>query len=159
MDIAAYFDHPTGRWFFSFGERGLTSVTVRPLTGAQEARQSGAIAIRHADMLAAMLDGSAERYTLPMSVTGSPFQMRVWQEIANVPHGETVTYAELAKRSGNSKAVRAAASACGANPIPIAIPCHRVVRSDGSLGGFAFGLQIKQRMLDFEMDALRKKAA
>lgn len=159
MSTIAYFDHPTSRWFFAFDHKGLQSVSAKPIAGAQPAAKCGTIAMHHATMLAGMLDGEVERYTLPINITGTPLQLKTWQEIAEISHGETLSYTELAKRAGNPKAVRAAASACGANPVPIAVPCHRVVRSDGSLGGFAFGLELKQRMLDFETNRLRKKAA
>lgn len=81
---------------------------------------------------------------------GTPFQRKVWRAIARIPRGETRSYSWLARAVGRPKAVRAAANACGANPIPIFIPCHRVVASDGSLGGFSGGIAIKRKMLRLE---------
>ena len=81
---------------------------------------------------------------------GTPFQQRVWRAIAAIPRGETRSYAWLARKAGKPKAVRAAANACGANPVPLLIPCHRVIASDGSLGGFSCGLAIKRRLLRLE---------
>lgn len=86
----------------------------------------------------------------PLDLGGSDFQRRVWRAIARIPRGEVISYAELARRAGNPRAVRAAAQACGANPVPLLVPCHRVVRSDGSLGGFGGGLPMKRRLLSSE---------
>jgi methylated-DNA-[protein]-cysteine S-methyltransferase len=87
---------------------------------------------------------------LRLQLTGTPFQLKVWQELAQVPWGRTVSYRELARRAGNPGASRAAGQACGKNPIPVIIPCHRVVRSDGSLGGFSAGLEKKRWLLEHE---------
>ncbi|MFA4874515.1 MAG: methylated-DNA--[protein]-cysteine S-methyltransferase [bacterium] len=81
---------------------------------------------------------------------GTEFQRRVWRAIARIPWGETRSYAWLAAKAGRPKAVRAAANACGANPVPIIIPCHRVIASNGSIGGFSSGLPLKRRLLAIE---------
>ncbi|KKT00995.1 MAG: 6-O-methylguanine DNA methyltransferase [Candidatus Nomurabacteria bacterium GW2011_GWF2_43_8] len=83
---------------------------------------------------------------------GTEFQKKVWSEIAKIPKGETITYKELAKRIGKPKAVRAVANAVGKNPVPIIIPCHRVVKSDGSLGGYSGkgGIKTKRALLKKE---------
>jgi methylated-DNA-[protein]-cysteine S-methyltransferase len=78
------------------------------------------------------------------------FLLRARQGIAAIPYGETRTYTDLARAAGNERAVRAAGSACSRNPIPLIVPCHRVLRSDGSLGGYAGGLEMKQRLLEME---------
>ena len=78
------------------------------------------------------------------------FHLRARQGIAAIPYGETRTYTELARGAGNERAVRAAGSACSRNPIPLVVPCHRVLRSDGSLGGYAGGIEMKQRLLELE---------
>jgi methylated-DNA-[protein]-cysteine S-methyltransferase len=82
--------------------------------------------------------------------SGTPFQRKVWAELAKIPFGTTLSYAELARRVGAPRAARAVGQAVGANPIPILIPCHRVIRSDGALGGFSAGLEIKQWLLRHE---------
>jgi methylated-DNA-[protein]-cysteine S-methyltransferase len=87
---------------------------------------------------------------LPLAPQGTPFQRAVWQQIARVPRGETITYAELARRAGNAAAARAAGAATGRNPISLLIPCHRVVGSDGSLTGYAGGLERKRSLLALE---------
>ncbi len=84
---------------------------------------------------------------LPLDLRGTVFQQRVWRELQRIPRGETITYAELAARIGAPTAVRAVGTACGANPVAMVVPCHRVVRADGSSGGYAWGLERKARLL------------
>jgi AraC family transcriptional regulator of adaptative response/methylated-DNA-[protein]-cysteine methyltransferase len=87
---------------------------------------------------------------LPLDVRGTAFQQRVWQALRKVPAGSTVTYSELANRIGRPKAVRAVAQACASNPLAVAIPCHRVVRTDGSLSGYRWGVERKRALLERE---------
>jgi AraC family transcriptional regulator of adaptative response/methylated-DNA-[protein]-cysteine methyltransferase len=87
---------------------------------------------------------------LPLDIRGTAFQRRVWQVLQEIPVGATVSYAEIAQRIGAPTAVRAVAGACAANSLAVAIPCHRVVRSDGSLSGYAWGVERKRVLLDRE---------
>ena len=87
---------------------------------------------------------------LPLDVRGTAFQQRVWQALQEIPVGQTVSYAEVARRIGSPKAVRGVAGACAANNLAVAIPCHRVVRNDGSLSGYAWGVERKRVLLDRE---------
>ena len=87
---------------------------------------------------------------IPIDVKGTAFQEAVWRELRKIPAGETRSYADIAAAVGKPKAVRAAGSANGANNVAVLIPCHRVVRSDGSLGGYAYGLPIKRELLKRE---------
>ena len=87
---------------------------------------------------------------LPLDVRGTAFQHRVWEALREIPPGSTASYAEIAERIGAPKSVRAVAQACGANPLAVAIPCHRVVRQDGNLSGYRWGVQRKQVLLDRE---------
>lgn len=87
---------------------------------------------------------------LPLDVRGTAFQQRVWQALQEIPVGQTVSYAGVARRIGSPKAVRAVAGACAANNLAVAIPCHRVVRNDGSLSGYAWGVERKRVLLDRE---------
>jgi AraC family transcriptional regulator of adaptative response/methylated-DNA-[protein]-cysteine methyltransferase len=87
---------------------------------------------------------------LPLDVRGTAFQKRVWQALREIPAGETVSYADIAKRIGSPKSVRAVAQACAANALAVAIPCHRVVRNDGGLSGYRWGVERKRTLLDRE---------
>jgi AraC family transcriptional regulator of adaptative response/methylated-DNA-[protein]-cysteine methyltransferase len=87
---------------------------------------------------------------LPLDVRGTAFQQRVWRALQDIPVGETASYTEVARRIGSPKSVRAVAGACAANPLAVAIPCHRVVRNDGSLTGYAWGVERKRALLDRE---------
>ena len=87
---------------------------------------------------------------IPLDVKGTAFQQRVWQELLKIPAGETRSYGELAAALGNPKASRAVGGANGANNIAVLIPCHRVIQGDGSLGGYAYGLKIKEELLKRE---------
>jgi AraC family transcriptional regulator, regulatory protein of adaptative response / methylated-DNA-[protein]-cysteine methyltransferase len=87
---------------------------------------------------------------LPLDVRGTAFQQRVWQALRDIPAGKTVSYTELARRIGSPKSVRAVAQACGANALAVAIPCHRVVRNDGALSGYRWGVKRKRALLDRE---------
>lgn len=95
----------------------------------------------------AAVERPRERHDIPLDVRGTAFQERVWQELRRIPPGETRSYAQIAAAAGNPKAVRAAGSANGANNVAVLIPCHRVIRSDGSPGGYAYGLEIKRELL------------
>ena len=97
-----------------------------------------------------MLFRSGDHAHIPLDVKGTAFQEAVWQALRRIPLGETRTYAQLAAAVGNPGAVRAAGSANGANHVSVLIPCHRVIRTDGSLGGYAWGLDIKQKLLERE---------
>jgi len=87
---------------------------------------------------------------LPMDVAGTAFQARVWKALREIPAGETRTYSKVAKTIGDPKAVRAVARACATNPIALAVPCHRVIRADGSLAGYRWGLEVKEQLLQQE---------
>ncbi len=87
---------------------------------------------------------------IPKFLWGTPFQKRVWYETSLIPYGSVITYSELARRCGKPSAVRSVASALGANPIPIIIPCHRVVGKNGDLGGFSAGIDVKRKLLELE---------
>jgi methylated-DNA-[protein]-cysteine S-methyltransferase len=98
----------------------------------------------------AYLAGDLQEFNLPLLTAGTPFQQKVWDALLEIPYGERLTYLELAQKLGDVKAVRAVAGANGANAISIIIPCHRVVASNGGLGGYAGGLTIKKKLLLLE---------
>jgi methylated-DNA-[protein]-cysteine S-methyltransferase len=103
-----------------------------------------------ASQLAEYYGGKRTQFDLPLAPRGTPFQKRVWDEIARVPYGKTITYGELAKRAGAPEHARAAGAATGRNPIGVVIPCHRIVGADGSLTGYAGGLERKRELLELE---------
>jgi AraC family transcriptional regulator of adaptative response/methylated-DNA-[protein]-cysteine methyltransferase len=93
------------------------------------------------------IEAPGRRFDLPLDVRGTAFQQQVWQALRKIPTGSTATYSEIARRIGKPKAVRAVADACASNKIAIAIPCHRVVRTDGSLSGYRWGVERKRELL------------
>ena len=97
------------------------------------------------------VDTPNQGFDLPLDIRGTAFQQRVWQALRDIPIGTTVSYGEIANKVGAPKSFRAVAQACGANNIAIAIPCHRVVRSDGGLSGYRWGIERKRSLLKSEM--------
>jgi methylated-DNA-[protein]-cysteine S-methyltransferase len=96
-------------------------------------------------------DGKPVRWNIPLDMSsGTLFQQKVWRVLMTIPHGETRSYGWVAKQIGKPKASRAVGAACGANPVPVIVPCHRVIAGDGSLGGFGGGLPMKRRLLRSE---------
>ena len=115
-----------------------------------ELRQGGAeFETLLADVIAAV-EAPGDHPHIPLDVKGTAFQEAVWQALRRIPPGETRSYAQIAADVGKPGAVRAAGSANGANAVAVLIPCHRVIRSDGSLGGYAYGLDIKRKLLERE---------
>ncbi len=99
----------------------------------------------------AYLAGKARNFDLPLDLEGrTPFQMKVWAVLQTIPYGRVRSYGWVARKVGKPRAARAVGAACGANPVPLLVPCHRVVASDGSLGGFSGGLSNKKRLLRLE---------
>jgi AraC family transcriptional regulator of adaptative response/methylated-DNA-[protein]-cysteine methyltransferase len=98
----------------------------------------------------AFIDGDASLARVPLDIRGTVFQRRVWDELRRIPRGQTRTYRDIARAIGFPSAVRAVGSACGANPVALAVPCHRAVRTDGGLGGYAWGLPRKRKLLALE---------
>ena len=97
-----------------------------------------------------LVEAPALGLDLPLDVRGTAFQQRVWQALRDIPAGSTASYTDIARRIGAPKAVRGVAGACAANPIAVAIPCHRVVRSDGALSGYRWGVTRKRALLERE---------
>lgn len=103
-----------------------------------------------------MIDDPAANCDLPLDIRGTAFQHRVWQALRGIPAGSTISYSELARRAGVPAATRAVAGACAANPLAVAVPCHRVVREDGGLSGFRWGVERKRALLAKEAGAARR---
>lgn len=105
--------------------------------------------------LRAYFAGELENFNLNIAPQGTPFQLSVWHRLCEIPYGETISYGELARRIGNPNASRAVGLANGSNPIPIVVPCHRVIGSNGKLTGYGGGLPIKEKLLALERRQLR----
>lgn len=106
-----------------------------------------------AAQIADYFEGKRRRFDLSTGPHGTPFQQRVWREIARIGYGETITYAELARRAGAPGSARAAGAATGRNPLSIVVPCHRVVGASGALTGYAGGIERKARLIALERNA------
>ena len=104
----------------------------------------------HLAEIIACVENPKLKPALPLDVRGTAFQQRVWQALREIPAGSTLSYAQVAEKIGSPKSVRAVAGACAANAIAVAIPCHRVVRSDGNLSGYRWGVERKRALLDRE---------
>ncbi len=96
------------------------------------------------------LDGKLKRFDLTLDLRGTPFQKKVWSALGKIPYGATRSYQDVGKSIGHPKACRAVGNANGRNPIPIVLPCHRVIESNGGLGGFGHGIEMKKQLLNFE---------
>lgn len=102
----------------------------------------------------AYFDGKLKQFDLPLAMKGTRFQLLVWKNLQQIPYGETVSYGEIARRIGSPDAARAVGLANGSNPIPIIVPCHRVIGSNGDLTGFGGGLPVKKKLLALESGQL-----
>ena len=103
-----------------------------------------------ARQLAEYFAGKRQTFDIPLNLKGTEFQLAVWNELLRIPYGDTITYAELARRIGRPAAIRAVGAANGANPIPVIVPCHRVIGSNGTLTGYGGGIERKQWLLALE---------
>jgi len=91
-----------------------------------------------------------KEFNIPLDLQGSEFQIKVWNELLKIPFGKTISYKTLSERLGDKNLVRAVGKANGSNPVPILVPCHRVINADGSMGGFSAGLPVKEKLLELE---------
>jgi methylated-DNA-[protein]-cysteine S-methyltransferase len=117
------------------------------------AKQETPLIKKAAEQFGEYFDGRRKSFNLPLSLCGTDFQVKVWKALQNIPYGETISYGELAAIIGNPKACRAVGMANNRNPIPIIVPCHRVIGHDGSLTGYAGGLELKRQLLELEQKA------
>ena len=153
------FATPIGTVLIAATDKGLCSLKIgddEPRLARQLAAEFGEAEIVRQELgdlkqrILSFIDGEASLSRVPLDIRGTVFQRRVWRELQRIPRGATRTYAEIARAIGAPRAVRAVGSACGANPVALAVPCHRAVRTDGGLGGYAWGLQRKKRLLQIE---------
>ncbi len=158
-------DCPLGRLLLGGTERGICAVYLGavdlPLEEALQQEYPAARIERVEGEIPGLreilehLAGSRPHLELPLDVQATAFQRRVWQELSKIPYGQTRTYRQIAEALGQPQAVRAVGQACAANPVSLVIPCHRVVRGDGELGGYRWGLERKQALLDQERKETR----
>ena len=157
---------PLGRLLVAATERGICRVSIADsdqrlfasLRGeypnaelVRNDSQSDAVSLAVEKILDYLTKGSdLARSNLPLDLQATAFQMRVWKELSLIPYGEVRSYSEIARRVGLPKATRAVANACGANPVPLVIPCHRVIRKNGDLGGYGLGIERKKILLQNE---------
>jgi AraC family transcriptional regulator of adaptative response/methylated-DNA-[protein]-cysteine methyltransferase len=150
-----------GQVLIAATQRGICRIRLGENAASMEARlrhEFPAADIRRDDRALALFakeivcraEGAAPHRDLPLDVRSTAFQRRVWKELQRIPHGETRSYAEIAAALGEPGAVRAVGNACAGNPAAIAIPCHRVLRNDGGLGGYAWGIERKQALIAAE---------
>ncbi|MFP3867881.1 MAG: methylated-DNA--[protein]-cysteine S-methyltransferase [Desulfobacteraceae bacterium] len=142
-----------------FSPQGLRQVIISPHTGNGRPGGQTPWPSWQSEVIQALRDYFAGRVQnfahLRLDLAGTPFQLRVWQELRQIPLGSTASYGELARHLGLLKGARAVGGALRANPLPIIIPCHRIISADGSLGGFSTGLHVKRWLLDHEQ-AIRR---
>ena len=157
-------DSPLGRMLIAATERGICSIQFARTDGEliEGLKREFPFAVRRPDdgelqswvsTLLHHLRGKDLNSSLPLDIRATAFQRKVWQYLQSIPFGETKSYIEVAKAIGKPRACRAVARACATNPVAIAIPCHRVVREDGSMGGYRWGLKRKQALLEMERGA------
>jgi AraC family transcriptional regulator of adaptative response/methylated-DNA-[protein]-cysteine methyltransferase len=156
-------DCPLGRLLVAGTERGISAVYLgdsdkdletelsREFPAAEVYRDDGGLSAWVSELLS-HLRGQQPHLDLPLDVRATAFQWRVWQQLRAIPYGSTRTYTEIARALGQPTAARAVARACATNPASIVIPCHRVVREDGNLAGYRWGLKRKQALLEHEQE-------
>ena len=109
------------------------------------------------EQLIQYFNGERRKFDFPMNQSGTPFQQDVWNHLLTIPFGRTISYMDLAKMTGDTKATRAVANANGKNNICIIVPCHRVIESGGGLGGYAYGVEVKKKLIEMEIGFFNTK--
>lgn len=153
------FQSPVGPLLLAGNDRGLCLISfaagghvVRPQSGWMEDKEPFQETIRQ---LQAYFRGELREFDLPLALEGTPFQLCVWNSLCAIPYGQTISYGKLAHQIGQPNAARAVGLANGSNPIPIIVPCHRVIGSNANLTGYGGGLSIKQKLLSLESRQMR----
>jgi methylated-DNA-[protein]-cysteine S-methyltransferase len=151
----AYMDSPLGIIEIAANDFGITSILFENKTGITSMSEvqphNMNVHVKQCkDQLLEYFNGHRQTFDLSLSLQGSDFQQRVWNELLNIPFGQTLSYLALSKRLGNQQAIRAVAAANGKNTLNIVVPCHRVIGSNGSLTGYGGELWRKKWLLDFE---------
>ncbi|PAU92800.1 cysteine methyltransferase [Aliifodinibius salipaludis] len=150
-DYTTYAPSPLGTLQITAEENGLTAInyTDNPATESSNKHQHPVLT-KTVDQLNAYFDEQRKAFDLPLVLKGTDFQQKVWKQLQQIPYGQTITYSELANRLGDPQKARAVAGANGMNPLPIIIPCHRVIGADNKLTGYSGGIQRKEFLLKLE---------
>ncbi len=146
----AYIETPLGIAVIAGDENGIASVSVTKESKNKPSKEIPFYLEDASTQLKEYFEGKRTNFDLKLNPSGTEFQKKVWNQLLNIPFGKTATYLDMAKRLGDPKCIRAAASANGKNPLWIIVPCHRVIGSDGSLTGYAGGLWRKKWLLNHE---------
>jgi methylated-DNA-[protein]-cysteine S-methyltransferase len=159
MTHAMTFKTPWGWVKIAASPKGISSVDLSPSIRQTSSRQQqavddGAAAVLLTEaqtQLQAYFEGTRREFSFPVDWSaGTPFQRKVWKAISRIPYGRVRSYQWVASRVGGKQYARAVGMALGANPVPVVVPCHRIIAHDGSLGGFSCGLPVKRRLLKLE---------
>jgi AraC family transcriptional regulator of adaptative response/methylated-DNA-[protein]-cysteine methyltransferase len=157
-------DSPLGRMLIAATDKGICAIQfadsdqqlqqglIREFPFATRRRDDNAMA-EWSETLSRLMQGQPTHSSLPLDIRATAFQRRVWEALQRIPRGETRSYSGVAKKIGMPKAARAVARACATNPVAVAIPCHRVVREDGEMGGYRWGIERKEQLLAMEQRA------
>ncbi|MFT4926518.1 MAG: methylated-DNA-[protein]-cysteine S-methyltransferase [Phenylobacterium sp.] len=149
---AIYLSTPLGQVMIEANEQGLTQVAFVEDVEREDERPSNALVLEAKRQLQAYFDGELTSFDLPLAPKGTEFRTKVWAALQQIPYGETACYGDIANALNNPKAVRAVGGANGANPISIIVPCHRIIGKDGSLTGYASGVDKKEWLLALERE-------
>ncbi len=143
---------PVGKLTLVASERGLVAIDVRHRTKQATAQNAAAQAVlmKTKKQLEQYFAGKRTSFDVALDLIGTDFQKQAWRALCRIPYGKTISYGQQASNIKKPKAFRAVGSANGKNPIPIIVPCHRVVAGDGSLGGYSLGLKMKKQLLALE---------
>lgn len=147
---AYLWNSPVGTLGIVTSERGVTRIQFAHEQGGETTAHAEAIARQCITELEQYFDGKRREFTVPLDLQGTPFQLACWNALLRIPYGEIRTYAQQATAVGSPRGFRAVGAANGANPIPIIVPCHRVLATGGKLGGYGGGLDLKERLLRLE---------
>ncbi|WP_407521108.1 methylated-DNA--[protein]-cysteine S-methyltransferase [Lacibacter sp. MH-610] len=150
VEDVAYYQSPLGIILLKANKEAITIVSFQDAEPASIVYSNSSLLQNAVQQLDEYFRGTRRHFELPLAPAGTDFQQSVWKELVQLSFGTTITYLQLAKRLGNVKSIRAAASANGKNPLAIIIPCHRVIGADGKLTGYAGGLHRKQWLLEHE---------
>ncbi len=145
-----FLESPVGNLLAARNEHGITSISFRGSPHEEWTRDDGAFDDLR-EQLRAYFAKELRVFKLPLAPRGTTFQLDVWRALQEIPYGETRSYSQIARVIGKPEAIRAVGAANGANPLPIVVPCHRVIGSNGSLTGFGGGLAAKRFLLDLEL--------